>query len=33
MPYRIIAYDFETTVDLELYAGVYAHRVNFCSAR
>jgi hypothetical protein len=31
--YRIIAYDFETTFDLAIYAGVYEHRVNFCSAR
>jgi hypothetical protein len=32
-PYRIIAYDFETTFDCEIYAGLYEHRVNLCSAR
>jgi hypothetical protein len=32
-PYRIIAYDFETTLDLECYEGINEHRVNFCSAR
>jgi hypothetical protein len=32
-PYRIIAYDFETTQNIELYAGIYEHKVNYCSAR